>query len=141
MTKILQILVPKSRFQRKINSIQVSSNLSCISNEYWYRLQITKLMLRVVLFFIIEIILDLFGLLMLVPLTLWRLPTFILVYRVHRSQRLFFKIIYQVYQLMLFDIVMILPNLLGFLMSPISYVRFKLKTMFRYGDQGYGQLF
>lgn len=98
-------------------------------------------MLRIWLFFIIQLIIGLFGLLILAPLTLWRLPTFIIVFKTHKySKRFFFKILFQVYKLMCYDLVFLIVNVLGFVMAPVSFVKFKRVTMFRYGDVGYTQL-
>jgi hypothetical protein len=82
----------------------------------------------------------LIGVLVLAPLTLWRLPTFILVYRIHNSRKLFFPILLTIYKLMAVDILVLAPNILACLWSPICYVKFRLKMSFKYGIVGYTEL-
>ena len=133
-------MVPKRKYQKKLSQIEKQHNLSQISNEYWYRYEITLTMLRIWFYFVIEVIVSLFGLLVLAPLTLWRLPTFIIVYKIHNSKRYFFKVLFQVYKLMVYDFVFIFVHAIGFVLAPMSYLRFRKATIFRYGTIGYTQL-
>jgi len=83
------------------------------------------------------VIVSLFGLLVLAPLTLWRLPTFIIVYRIHNSKRYFFKILLEVYKLMLYDIITSPLHIVSFILSPVGYLKFRKATIFKYGSTGY----
>ncbi len=79
---------------------------------------------------------SLFGLLVMAPLTLWRLPTFIIVFKIHRSKRFFFKVLFTVYKLMLYDILTFVFHIFALLVSPISYCKFRYGTAFKYGSEG-----
>lgn len=85
-------------------------------------------------------IISLIGVLVLAPLTLWRLPTFIIVYRVHNSRRYFFNVLFEVYKLMALDLVYLVFHAIGLLLAPVSYLRFRKETMFKYGNVGYTEL-
>ena len=41
---------------------------------------------------------------------------------------------------MVYDIVFSPLHIVGFVLSPLGYVRFKKSTIFKYGSQGYTQL-
>lgn len=141
VVKVLQAIVPRKRYEKKLSFIVREQHMSSISNEYWYRLTLTKTMLQILLFFTIELIVSLFGLLVLTPLTLWRLPTFLIVFKTHHySKRLFFKVLFTIYKLMAFDAMVCLPYLVAFIVSPVTFVRFRYGTMFRYGEDGYEEL-
>lgn len=46
-TKCLQLLVPKRKYEKKLSSILREDHMSAISNDYWYRLNVTKKMLEI----------------------------------------------------------------------------------------------
>ena len=140
LTKCLQLLVPKRKYEKRLEVIVREESMSSISNEYWYRLKITTKMVEIFVYFAIEVIVGLFGLLVLAPLTLWRLPTFILVFNIHRSKRFFFTVLFTVYKLMLFDLLAIWIHIFAFIVSPVTFVKFRLRTMFRYGKTGVTEL-
>lgn len=94
-------------------------------------------MLKIWLFFMIEIFVTLVGVFVLAPLTLWRLPTFVIVFNVHRSKRFFFKVLFEVYKVMAMDLAMLTVNVMAILVAPVSFLRFRYRTMFRYGKKGY----
>jgi hypothetical protein len=93
-------------------------------------------MFRQYMYFLVAIIVSILGFIILVPLTLWRLPTFVIIYRIQNTRRLFFTIIVKIYQIMLQDILFIFVNLIAFLLTPIGFIKFKINTAFRYDLKG-----
>jgi hypothetical protein len=70
----------------------------------------------------------------LLPLTLWRLPTFIILYKINNKKKYFFPIIGKIYIQMILDLIGLLPNTIIFLLSPIVFIKFRVKTAFRYAE-------
>lgn len=97
-------------------------------------------MFRQFIFFLIAIIISILGFIILVPLTLWRLPTFVIIYRIQNTRRLFFTIIVKIYKIMLQDLFLIFINLFAFLLTPIGFIKFKINTAFRYDLKGHETL-
>lgn len=70
------------------------------------------------------------------PLTLWRMPTFIILYKFHNSKYFFFKILFKVYKQLFFDIITLPIKLILIIIAPISYVKFIYHSSFKYGAEG-----
>lgn len=108
-----------------------------ISNHYWQCYNTTFALLQCLLFFGIEIIITLFGVIVLLPLTLWRMPTFLILFRTHKySKRYFFKILFPMYKQMGIDVLSLFIRVPVFLMFPRAYLTFHYKTSFKYTKQG-----
>ena len=131
--RLISYLLPKKRVNRAIQSVKYPKNHSLISNEYWYRYKITMKLLQTLLFFIIEIVVSLFGFFFMLPLTLWRMPTFFIIFRTHHfTKRYFFPILFTLYKQMLFDILYLLFRVVFFIISPITSIRFYIQNLLRY---------
>lgn len=70
------------------------------------------------------------------PLTLWRIPTFIILYSHHKDRKLFFSILGSIYEQMLKDLFFIPLKLLTLLIAPRMASVFIYKTSFKYGPLG-----
>ena len=78
-----------------------------------------------------------FGVVVLLPLTLWRLPTFIILFKIHNYQkRFFFKILFPLYKQMGIDLLSIFVRIPTLLMFPRAYLTFCYKTCFKYTSLG-----
>lgn len=84
----------------------------------------------------VEIILTVIGFVFLLPLTLWRLPTFIKLYAFHRSKKFFFPILFKMYRQMVVDIMTLPVKLVSLVMAPRMFINFVRNTSFRYGPGG-----
>jgi hypothetical protein len=71
-----------------------------------------------------------------VPLTLWRFPTFVILYKFHNNKIYFFKILFCVYKQLVQDILHLLPRILAFIIAPKQYIQFIVNTSFKYGLDG-----
>ena len=87
-------------------------------------------------FLIIEVILTLIGVLILFPLTLWRIPTFIKLFSYHKSRKFFFPILKRIYIQMFHDVITLPIKIITFLLAPRAYIMFIIKTSFKYGPAG-----
>ncbi len=84
----------------------------------------------------IELIVSVIGVVFMLPLTLWRLPTFIKLYAFHNKKYLFFKILFSVYEQMLRDVLMVPVQVVSLLTAPKMFFYFIRNTAFQYGPDG-----
>ena len=96
----------------------------------------TNKMIMRLIFLIIEIILTVIGVVILLPLTLWRIPTFLKIFWYHRSKKFFFPILKKIYVQMFNDIITLPLKVISFIFAPKMFIDFVLKTSFRYGPAG-----
>jgi hypothetical protein len=87
-------------------------------------------------FLVIEGILTLIGLLILFPLTLWRIPTVIKLSSYHRSRKFFFPILKRIYVQMVRDVLTLPIKIIVFLLAPRAYIMYIINTSFEYGPAG-----
>lgn len=86
------------------------------------------------LFLLLETLIGIFAVLFMVPLTLWRLPTFIILIKKHNfSKKMLFPVLFKCYKIMLLDLLRTPIKLLTFLICPRLFVSFTLKNAFKYG--------
>lgn len=85
---------------------------------------------------IIEIIVSIIGFVFMLPLTLWRLPTFLKLFLFHKKKSLFFKILFAVYSQMARDVVMLPVHLFCLVTAPKMFVSFIKRTGYQYGPSG-----
>jgi hypothetical protein len=63
--------------------------------------------------FVVEVVVMLIAVPMMVPLTLWRMPTFFVLFKIHGwKKKYFFSIIFLLYTQLLFDVIYALPRIL-----------------------------
>jgi hypothetical protein len=71
------------------------------------------------------------------PLTLWRMPTFLILFKTHEFKKsMFFKILFPMYKQMLLDLLFLFARLCAILIFPRAYLTFCYKTSFRYTKHG-----
>ena len=71
------------------------------------------------------------------PLTLWRLPTFVILLKLHEyKKRYFFPILGKVYVQMFLDLCQIFVKILALLLFPRATLDFYRQTAFRYHPEG-----
>lgn len=87
-------------------------------------------------FLVIEAILTLIGVLILFPLTLWRIPTFIKLFSYHQSRKFFFPILKSIYIQMVQDVITLPIKIITCLLAPRAYIMYIAKTSFKYGSAG-----
>jgi hypothetical protein len=85
---------------------------------------------------IIEAILTLIGVLILFPLTFWRIPTFIKLFAYHKDRKFFFPILKKIYIQMVRDVLTLPIKIITFLLAPRAYILYIIKTAFQYGPTG-----
>jgi hypothetical protein len=90
-------------------------------------------MLLKCIYLIIEIIVTLIGVLFMLPLTLWRIPTFIKLYRYHNDKKLFFNLLKKMYKQLFIDIILLPLKLIVIIVAPVSYYKYVKDTSFNYG--------
>lgn len=103
---------------------------------YWNNNELTNKMIMRLFYLIIEIMLTIFGIAILLPLTLWRIPTFVKIFSYHRSKKYFFPILKKIYVQMFYDIITLPLKIGTFIMAPKMFIDFTFKTAFRYGPKG-----
>jgi hypothetical protein len=73
------------------------------------------------------------GVLFFVPVTLWRLPTFFLLFRIHNYAREHaITILLSIYCQMVIDIKWLLPRIVVFVLSPRMCFSFYSNTLLKY---------
>jgi len=87
-------------------------------------------------YLVVEIIVSLIGFLFLLPLTLWRLPTFIKIYSHHNDKNYFFTILFSMYKQMFNDLKYLPLKILSILIAPITYLKYVKLTAYKYGPMG-----
>ena len=87
-------------------------------------------------YLILEIIISLVGFLFLLPLTLWRLPTFIKIYSFHKNKSYFFKILFSMYKQMWKDLKYLPLKMIAIIIAPLAYLKYIRATSFEYGSMG-----
>ena len=70
------------------------------------------------------------------PLTLWRIPTFLMLYSHHRDRTLFFSILGKIYKQMLRDLLLVPLKIIALLIAPRMTAVFIYRSSFRYGPSG-----
>ena len=87
------------------------------------------------LLLIVELILTLVGVFLMTPLTLWRLPTFLILFKKHEfARKMFFSILLKIYKRMVFDIIELPVKSFSFIISPRHMLKFYKNTILRYGN-------
>jgi hypothetical protein len=132
----MSVLLPKKSVERIRKRIEKKTEYSEIANLYWYQRDLAIAMVIRFIYLIIETILTLIGLVFLLPLTLWRIPTFMKLFLYHKARKYFFPILLKTYYQMVIDVITIPLKLLAFLIAPRMYLSFLLKTSFKYGPVG-----
>lgn len=133
ITRLLSLLLPKYRADKAKANAKVETNYSAIANHYWHCYNTNISLLQYLIAFVIEIIITLFGIVVLLPLTLWRMPTFVILFRIHKyKKKMFFKILFTMYAQMLRDIFQLFIKIPTFILFPRAYLSFRSKTAFRY---------
>ena len=136
-SKILSLLLPKKRAEKAIANAEICKRYSAISNHYWHRYNITKSLLLYWIAFVIELIVTLIGIVILMPLTLWRMPTFLILFRSHGyKKKMFFSILFPMYKQMFKDVITIPIKIIALIIFPRASVSFYFKTAFRYTEKG-----
>jgi len=70
------------------------------------------------------------------PLTLWRFPTFIILYKFHNNKKYFFTILFKMYAQLLKDVITFPLKIIAILAAPKMYYQYVKKTSFNYGPLG-----
>jgi len=89
-----------------------------------------------VIYLTIELIISIIGVVFMMPLTLWRLPTFIKLLLVKKSKKYFFPILFKVYKQILYDIMIFPLKVVGLIINPKMYYQYVKNTSFNYGPSG-----
>jgi len=131
--KVVAFLLPQRSIDKIKSNLTKGSNFSDLSSEYWYLRDLLMCFIKKLVFIVLQALLTLIGLVFMVPLTLWRLPTFIILYRFHKDKYMFFSILFPVYRQMLIDIFALPLKVIVLIVSPLSYIKYIYHTSFQYG--------
>lgn len=135
--KVICFILPRKISNRAIAKSKIENNFSAISNHYWYKWNITVSLLKHSLFFFIEVIVSLFGILFMLPLTLWRVPTFFILLKTHKfNKKFFFPILFKMYKQLFLDIWYLPLKLISIILFPRTTFQFVGQTCFRYSLEG-----
>lgn len=125
--------MPKRLSNKVKANVPLTRGLSNISNEYWHQYKTTIALIRALIFFLIELVVMAFSFCVLLPLTLWRMPSFVMIIKQQKYQKhAFFPILFTIYRQMGTDIYFFVIRLWAFFVCPISNLIFYKRTIFKY---------
>lgn len=125
------------KFREKILSkIKEETRFSSISNEYWTNYGKMIALIKGELYLLVNVILTVFGLAVMLPLTLWRMPTFLILWKAEKwKKKQFFPLLFQIYKRMFFDLLESPVRTISFVLFPRHMVRFYRNTALRYESE------
>lgn len=133
LRNIISHLLPKKRADKAIVNAPIEKNFSAIANHYWHQYNITMSLIQYLIYFAIEMIITFIGVVFLLPLTLWRMPTFLILFKTHKyNKNYFFNILFKMYKQMAKDLISIFVKIPTIILFPRASLAFFIKTTFRY---------
>ena len=73
--------MPRKFREKILSNIKEETRFSSISNEYWTNYGKMIALIKGELYLLVNVILTIFGLAVMLPLTLWRMPTFLILWK------------------------------------------------------------